>query len=515
MFTLRNAHPTTKRFFHINLVNQQERIVIVGGGAAGLMSTIFVQETAKKKKKEVEILLLERKSQCGKKILMSGGSRCNVICHESKWVFNHNEIKSKSDTELGKLVQKRYFTTKPEPLAKILSSWSIKSQKEFFEKDLKIKLDLEEETGKYFPISNDAKDVLNSLLRKIQTHSISCNIKTNSNVVGLEKVNLNEENKTQWKITCENNDNIICDKIIIATGGLSVINQDGTGINLLHQLGHKIIPLYPALTPLHSIKENKEKHKELSGVTMPKVKISVMNKSDSVLYQSTEANGFLFTHTGYSGPSILNSSHATILGNEMLNHKEKQINNEEKQVKAKVDLRKDSIEHLLSLPLNQLESSNRHLETILLVNWTPDISSQEWNNILIQSKQGGTKTMVKNFIHKNSEPNFLPIRIIQLILQELGDIPVSNLTKEQRNEIVKKLTKFELSIGGNGGFKKAEVTGGGVDLDCIHLNSLESKIHENLFICGEALDAFGCIGGFNFAFAWITGRLAGIASVSK
>jgi predicted flavoprotein YhiN len=65
---------------------------------------------------------------------------------------------------------------------------------------------------------------------------------------------------------------------------------------------------------------------------------------------------------------------------------------------------------------------------------------------------------------------------------------------------------------GDEGYKKAEVTGGGVALTDVNVRTLESRISPGLYMCGEMLDAFGPIGGFNFAWAWATGRLAGLGA---
>ena len=86
------------------------------------------------------------------------------------------------------------------------------------------------------------------------------------------------------------------------------------------------------------------------------------------------------------------------------------------------------------------------------------------------------------------------------------------LRRDERTALVERLTSYVLPWTGDEGFKKAEVTGGGVALDEVDPRTLESRRHRGLFLCGEMLDAFGPIGGHNFAWAWATGRLAGIAA---
>ncbi|KAG2383517.1 hypothetical protein C9374_004188 [Naegleria lovaniensis] len=466
-----------------------KRLAIIGGGAAGLMSAIFAQtqalQTLQRSKnnlktipQEIEIYVLERKPQCGRKILMSGGTRCNLLPHESKWPkilknnLNHaNSNFGNADLEL------KYFTTSPELLIEILKTWPIEKQKEFFEKNLKIALELEEETGKYFPESNDAKQVLTSLLQFIQdrnTEQVKVKIMTDCNVNGLEK-----DEFGNWKISFLNDQEINkssqypsqylnCHSVILSSGGLSVINSDGYGIQLLEQLGHEIIPLYPALNPLIYNPEMKHILKELSGVTLPNVTVSVYLKKEHeqvLLYQSLEPKGFLFTHTGYSGPAILNASHATISGL-LCQETLKSIPNPQSSVEDDIrshssyaKIEKSIIEKLIYKVHTQHDAVSLH------VHWTPQISAQDWDKKFTLAKQQNSKLLLKNFIHKNSEPNFLPIRLVQLITDSvnLSDVPVSQLSLSQKRQIISQLTSFELPYQTNMSFKKAEVTGGGCD----------------------------------------------------
>ncbi len=94
------------------------------------------------------------------------------------------------------------------------------------------------------------------------------------------------------------------------------------------------------------------------------------------------------------------------------------------------------------------------------------------------------------------------------------DRRASDLRRAERLALIDMLTAYELPWTGDGGFAKAEVTGGGVDLREVNPQTLESRRHQGLFLCGEMLDAFGPIGGHNFAWAWATGRLAGLGAAS-
>jgi predicted flavoprotein YhiN len=106
----------------------------------------------------------------------------------------------------------------------------------------------------------------------------------------------------------------------------------------------------------------------------------------------------------------------------------------------------------------------------------------------------------------------LPRRLGDTLLAETGvpeDTPLAQLRREQRLALVEAVTAYPLPWTGDEGYKKAEVTGGGVSLAEVVPLTMETRKHPGLFLCGEVLDAFGPIGGHNFMWAWSTGRTAG------
>jgi predicted flavoprotein YhiN len=109
----------------------------------------------------------------------------------------------------------------------------------------------------------------------------------------------------------------------------------------------------------------------------------------------------------------------------------------------------------------------------------------------------------------------VPHRLAATLMAECqvpADRRVHDLRRVERVRLIDALTSYVLPWTGDEGFKKAEVTGGGVALEEIDPATLESRRCRGLFLCGEMLDAFGPIGGHNFAWAWATGRLAGRAA---
>jgi predicted flavoprotein YhiN len=109
----------------------------------------------------------------------------------------------------------------------------------------------------------------------------------------------------------------------------------------------------------------------------------------------------------------------------------------------------------------------------------------------------------------------LPARLADALMQEAHVDPqttTSQLKKEERQRLADVLGNYPLPWTSDEGYKKAEVTGGGVALSEVNTKTMESRLHPGLYLCGEVLDAFGPIGGYNFAWAWATGRSAGQAA---
>src|SRR5688572_14960997 len=198
----------------------RRRVVVIGAGAAGSMAAIFAAQRA-------DTTLLERTRDGGKKILISGGGRCNVLpmrVDESRFVTDSS----------------------PRSLRKILRTWPLAEQIAFFENDLCIPLAGEPDTQKLFPQSNKARDVRDGLLACARRRGAT--VCTDTVVTGFEP------HPGGWQVNRENQPPIECDAVIVATGGLSVPNtgSDGLGLRELARLGHTMNPAYAALTPITS-----------------------------------------------------------------------------------------------------------------------------------------------------------------------------------------------------------------------------------------------------------------------
>jgi predicted Rossmann fold flavoprotein len=259
----------------------------------------------------------------------------------------------------------------------------------------------------------------------------------------------------RWSVDIEGGGPIEADALILATGGLSVpaTGSDGFGLDALAKLGHTIHPTYAALTPLTC---EPAPFASLSGVSL-----SVTLTAWSERRSATASGGFLFTHRGYSGPSVLDVSHVAVR--------------------------------------SLAEPGPR---ATIRVRWSP-LGDAEWESAF---KPNGART-VSGAVRAE-----MPDRLATALIESAAVDPLralSDLRRDERLRLIETLVRGELPWTGDEGYKKAEVTGGGVSLAEIDPRTMESRKHANLFICGELLDAFGPIGGYNFCWAWATGRAAG------
>ena len=131
-----------------------------------------------------------------------------------------------------------------------------------------------------------------------------------------------------------------------------------------------------------------------------------------------------------------------------------------------------------------------------------------WDELILAGRNSGG--LLSSFLSNSS----LPGRLAQLVLVTSGveDVALNRLTRDARRRLVDALTSFPIPATGTEGYRTAEVTGGGVALEEVDPGSGRSRLVPGLFLAGEILDAFGPIGGFNFQWAWTTGRTAGEAA---
>ncbi|HJT16535.1 MAG TPA: NAD(P)/FAD-dependent oxidoreductase [Thermoanaerobaculia bacterium] len=247
--------------------------------------------------------------------------------------------------------------------------------------------------------------------------------------------------------------------VILATGGRSVpkTGSDGHGYTIARALGHTVTETFPGLVPL--VIDEPHWIRELSG-TAADAEVEVRSSSGRVLRR--DRGSLLFTHFGLSGPVVLDISRHWIAAR-----------------------RSDPA-------------------ATLVLNFLPGISLD---------------AMLRDSVAKNPRATFgsalrgrIPERIVDRVAPAT---PISQMKREQRREIVRTLTNLTVPVSRDRGFDYAEVTAGGVPLSEIDISTMASRIRPNLFLCGEILDVDGRIGGFNFQWAWTTGRLAGVNAARR
>ncbi len=381
---------------------------------------------------DAETTLVERTPDGGRKILISGGGRCNILP--------------------ARLDESRFVTdSSPNTLRKMLRSWPLAEQRSFFATELGMELVEEMETGKLFPASNRARDVRDGLMDLARRSGVRQIMETT--VTGIAP------RDRGWSVHREGDVPLECDAVIVATGGLSVpaTGSDGSGLAMVRELGHTIHRTYAALTPVTAASAE---FAELSGVSL-----RVALTATSGTRQASASGGFLFTHRGYSGPSVLDVSHVVV---------------------------RSADEH--EIPAARIA-----------VRWS-ELDDAEWEEAL---RPRGARTVA------GAVRAHLPDRLATTLIARADVDPLRSLAelkRDERRRLIDILVRGDLPWTGNEGYKKAEVTGGGVSLAEVDPRTLESRLHHDLFLCGEVLDAFGPIGGYNFCWAWATGRSAGIGA---
>ncbi|KAK9816666.1 hypothetical protein WJX72_003465 [[Myrmecia] bisecta] len=401
--------------------------------ALGLTAAYFAAEQG------AQVSVLERMSEAGRKILISGGTRCNVL-------------------PMSVDIQRDYVSeASASALRRVFASWSLEDCRLWLESSNQISIPLatEPDTAKFFPASNSAKQVRNQLLAACLRRGVD--VRYNASVEDLSR-----RDTSGWDCHLEDGAVHAADTLVLASGGQSFpsLGTTGTGYRLVQQHGHTLMQPYPALTPL---KGPHPGGAQLAGTSLYTAELKCLptGKAKRRAYQA-ERSAMLFTHRGYSGPSILDLSHHAVR----------------------------ALEQGSSLP-------------VLQANWTGE-ERTVWDAQLASA--GGSLVPVVLRRHGLTQ------RLAAALCEELGlqERRAAELRKGERAALLDALVAYPLQYNGHEGYPKAEVTGGGVPLAQISCATMESTRMPGVYLCGELVDVFGRIGGFNFYWAWLSGRLAGI-----
>lgn len=338
-----------------------------------------------------------------------------------------------------------------------LANFSNRDIMSFFE-NMGIQLK-EEDNGRMFPVSDKAKTVVDALVNKVRSQGVD--IRTNSPV---DEVLYDQGQVVGVRL--RSGDVFKSRAVIIAVGGKSVpqTGSEGDGYAWAEQAGHTITDLYPTEVPMTS-PESFIQSKELQGLSLRDIGLTVWNpKGKKLIYHDGD---MIFTHFGISGPTALRCSQYV--------------------VKA-----------LKKFPVTSI---------MVTLDLFPSKSVDEVYQETLALAETDSKKAIKNVLK-----GYLPERMIPLILSKSGladDITFYNIPRQLWLEMAKLIKAFPIAMHGTLSIKEAFVTGGGVNLKEIDPKTMESKLMNGLYFCGEVLDIHGYTGGYNITAAFTTGYNAG------
>jgi len=387
------------------------KVAVVGGGACGLVGSIFAKRAG------AEVVVFERTSRFGKKILASGNGRCNITNENISLDFYHGKYPH-------------------------FAKYAIKfDTKEFFNS---LGLELRAKKGtRLYPLSDQASIVLDMLLYEAQR--IGVKLQSDSEIEKLSK-------RGEKFIL---NNSLEFDRVILACGSSAMPHISGTkiGYDLAMMMGHKIQKPFASLVQLVSSDETFFK---ASGVrSVANIDLFVDDK-----LKMSQNGDLLFTNYGLSGSAILDLSRTASFA--LLNRK-------------KVHLIIDLLPHI----------SHDELKHLMQKRGKIDLPIDLWLGGLINKK------------------------LVNPILKKASLNRGFTLNKKSINSLVYAIKSLKIDIVDTKGYKKAEVMAGGVDTKDIDPKTMESKLHNGLYFCGEMLDIDGDCGGYNLHWAWGSGYIAG------
>lgn len=332
-------------------------------------------------------------------------------------------------------------------------SFSNQDVKDFFEEQgLRLKV---ERGRRVFPASDKSSDVIKALGNALKKLEVKIRLRTR-----VDKVLT--ENDIVCGVRLSDGECLNADKVILATGGVSYksTGSDGSGLVMAEKLGHQVTKLRPGLVGMCT----KEAWvRDMQGLTLKNVAVSIGKKQGKKpLYE--DFGELLFTHYGVSGPMILSAS--SRLGDEL----------EKEDLYIKIDLK-------------------------------PALSNEQLDSRILRDFEER-----KNADLSNAMVHLLPKSMIPVMLHVCGLDPakkVNEVTRGEREQLVKGMKEFPLTINGLRDIQEAIITRGGVTVKEVDPSTMESKIVKNLYLAGEMLDLDALTGGYNLQIAWSTGYLAG------
>ncbi|RUO79906.1 aminoacetone oxidase family FAD-binding enzyme [Idiomarina tyrosinivorans] len=387
--------------------------IIIGAGAAGLHCAAFAAATGKR------VLVLDHAKQTGKKILISGGGRCNF-------------------TNLY-AAPENYLSDNPHFCKSALARYT---QWDFIDLVSRYGIAYHEKTLGQLFCDDSAKQIVNMLVSECT--NVGAEISLRTEIIGVDY------QQGQYRINTSKGE-FRSTNLVVACGGLSMPKLGATplGYQLAEQFGHSITPVRAALVPFTLHDQDKQAFAELSGVSIP----VTASANDGSFHEA-----MLFTHRGVSGPAML-----------------------------------------------QISSYWQPGEA-LTVNLLP---SDDISEAIKQGQQQQPKAQLGSLLQQ-----YFPKRLVQA-LADYWQWPLQQRLADCSNELINSvhdnLHQWQLKPNGTEGYRTAEVTLGGVNVNEISSKTMESTLQSGLYFIGEVMDVTGWLGGYNFQWAWASGYAAGTA----
>ena len=316
-----------------------------------------------------------------------------------------------------------------------------------------------ERGNRVFPVSDHSSDVIAALSTALWGQHVEVLLHTKVNRLLLEK---RDEEKRVTGVELADHTKMHADAVIVATGGISYpsTGATGDGYRMAEESGHKMVSPTPALVPM----EMKEPWvRDLQGLSLRNVRMSV-TRGKKKLYE--DFGEMLFTHFGVSGPLVLSASGC--------------------------------------IPAKAFDQ-----ELSMTIDLKPALDVEQLDHRILREFDE-----MKNKQFKNSLGHLLPAKMIPVMIALSGidpDTKVNEISREQRQNLLHLFKNMPLTITGLRDFKEAIITKGGVSVKDINPSTMESKLVQGLYFCGEVLDLDALTGGYNLQIAWSTGHLAGIS----
>lgn len=399
-----------------------------------------------------DVILLEKMKSCGRKLLITGKGRCNITSSLPMDKFIENI------PENGKFLYSAFKNFTNQDIITLLKENNV---------------DVKEERGnRIFPLSDRSLDVLQAFENEMKKNNVKIYTETEVKEIKIKNNAVNKViylNKRSGIV-----EEILTEKVILATGGKSypLTGSTGDGYKIAKELGHTITKISGSLVPLISKNEDLQLCQSMQGLSLRNISMKIVDEEkNKKIYE--DFGELLFTHFGVSGPTILSSSA------HILRYKNVEELLQKGKIKLQIDLK-------------------------------PALNEEKLNLRLLRDFE---KFKNKQII--NSLNELLPKKMIEPVIKKAkikNEKRINEITKQERENLIRVIKCFEITISGFRPIEEAIITRGGINVKEINPKTMESKLIKGLYFAGEIIDVDAYTGGFNLQIAYSTGYTAGLNS---